>query len=132
LSGRDGAPPAGGRIKALDGLGFAADSLDRASDRREDREAVSALYARGDARAILIARDMPVLLKTGAGLDPLLPLSEIEALGGARTEALLGLGPDGAPVFAALLHDAAVVEESDASDGFLDRRVLVSSLAATT
>jgi NAD+ diphosphatase len=109
----------------LDGLGFAADPLDRASERREDRKAVSALCARGDARVILIARDMPVLLKTEAGFDALLPLAEIEALGGARAEALLGLRPDGAPVFAALLHDAAVVEESDASDGFLDRRVLV-------
>ncbi len=109
----------------LDGLGYAADPLDRRSDRRDDREAVSALYARPDARAILIARDMPVLLKTEAGLDPLLPLAEIEALGGARAEALLGLLPDGAPVFAALLPDEAVVEESNASDGFLDRRVLV-------
>ena len=109
----------------LDGLGFATDPLDRVSDRREDREALSALYARGDTRAILIARDMPVLRKTGGGLDALLPLSEIEALGGAQAEALLGLRPDGAPVFAALLHDAAVVQESDASEGFLDRRVLV-------
>jgi len=109
----------------LDGLGFATDPLDRVSDRREDREALSTLYARGDARAILIARDMPVLRKTGAGLDALLPVSEIEALGGARAEALLGLLPRGAPVFAALLHDAAVVQESDASEGFLDRRVLV-------
>ena len=109
----------------LDGLGYAADPLDRISDRRDDAGAMSALHARSDARAILIARDMPVLLKTGAGLDPLLPLSEIEALGGARVETLLGLLPDGAPVFAALLPDEAVVEESNASDGFLDRRVLV-------
>ena len=109
----------------LDGLGYASDPLDRVSDRREDPEALSAWYAKSNARAILIARDMPVLLKTAAGLDPLLPLAEIEALGGARTEALLGLLPDGAPVFAALLPDEAVVEESNASDGFLDRRVLV-------
>ena len=65
-------------------------------------------------------------MKTAAGLDPLLPLAEIAALGGARAEALLGLLPDGAPVFAALLPDEAVVEESNASDGFLDRRVLVA------
>ena len=52
-------------------------------------------------------------------------MGEIEALGGARVEALLGVLPDGAPVFAALLADEAVEEQSDSSDGFLDRRVLV-------
>ena len=65
-------------------------------------------------------------MKTDGGLDALLPLQEIEALGGARVEALLGVMPDGAPVFAALLDDEAVVEQSNASDGFLDRRVLVA------
>jgi NAD+ diphosphatase len=110
----------------LDGLGFAADPLDRATDRRENAEALAALRARGDARTILVARDMPVLKKTAAGLDSLLPLTEIEALGGARVEALLGVLPTGAPVFAALLRDEAVVEEANASDGFLDRRILVA------
>jgi len=68
---------------------------------------------------------MPVLNRTAAGLDPLLPLDEVAALGGARAEALLGILPDGAPVFAVLLPDEAVVEEGNASDGFLDRRILV-------
>ena len=67
---------------------------------------------------------MPMLREGVGGLDPLMTLSEIEALGGARVEALIGLTSEGAPVFAALLPDAAVVEQSDASDGFLDRRVL--------
>jgi NAD+ diphosphatase len=68
---------------------------------------------------------MPVLLKTNAKLDPLLPMAEIERLGGARNEGLLGVTAGGAPVFAAQLHDKAVEEQSDASDGFLDRRVLI-------
>jgi NAD+ diphosphatase len=106
-------------------LGFAVDPLDRASYRRENQEDVARLRARDDARAILIARDMPVLAKRGAALDPLLPMAEIDALGGAQIEALLGIKPEGAPVFAALLGDEAVIEQSDASDGFLDRRVLV-------
>ena len=110
----------------LDGLGFVAEPLDRATERREDAAALAALRARSDARAILIARDMPVLMKTGGSLEALLPLREIEALGGAEVEALLGVLPDGAPVFAALLGDAAVVERSNASDGFLDQRVLVA------
>jgi NAD+ diphosphatase len=113
-------------VTILDGMGFAVDPLDRVNDLRDNAEAVAALRARADARAILIVRDMPVLLKTSAGLDPLLPIAEIEALGGARVEALLGVRPDGAPLFAVLLDDGAVVQESNASDGFLDRRLLVA------
>ncbi len=52
-------------------------------------------------------------------------MGEIEALGGAQVEALLGLAPNGAPIFIALLADKAVEQRSDASDGFLDRRILV-------
>ena len=112
-------------LTRLDGLGFAADPLDRLSYRRDDADEVARLRARGDARVIVVARDMPLLLKTGAELEPLLPMREIERLGGARVEALMGAMPDGAPVFAALLGDEAVEEKSDSSDGFLDRRVLV-------
>jgi NAD+ diphosphatase len=112
-------------LTTLDGLGFAADPLDRLSYRRDDGDEVARLRARDDARAILIARDMPLLLKSGAGLEPMLPMSEIERLGGARVEALMGVEPGGAPVFAVLLGDEAVEEQSDSSDGFLDRRVLI-------
>ena len=35
-------------------------------------------------------------------------MSEIDALGGAQVEAFLGVAPDGAPIFAVLLPDAAV------------------------
>jgi NAD+ diphosphatase len=112
-------------MAALDGLGYAFDPLDRASYVREDATAVARLRADPDARVVLIARDMPILGKAAAGLRALMPLAEVEALGGARVEALLGRLNGGAPVFAALLSDDAVVEQSDASDGFLDRRVLV-------
>lgn len=109
----------------LEGLGYAVDWVDRGAYWREDPAQVARLHARDDARALLIARDMPVLRNGASGLDSLLPISEIEALGGAQVEALLGRVPNGAPVFAALLPDAAVEMRSDASDGFLDRRVLV-------
>src|SRR5208283_3831895 len=118
-------PTEGSLMTALEGLGYAFDPLDRASALRENAAALAALRARPDARAVLIARDMPVLHKGAAGLEPLLPIAEVEALGGARAEALLGILPGGAPVFAALMPDDAVIEESDSSDGFLDRRVLV-------
>jgi NAD+ diphosphatase len=112
-------------LAALEGLGFAVDWFDRASYRREDPAEVARLRARDDARALLIARDMPVLRVGETGLDSLFPIGEIEALGGAQVEALLGLAPNGAPIFAALLAEEAVEMRSDASDGFLDRRILV-------
>ena len=112
-------------MAALEGLGFAVDWFDRGSYRREDPVEVARLRARQDARTLLIARDMPVLRNSESGLDSLFPISEIEALGGAEVEALLGLLPDGAPIFVALLADEAVELRSDASDGFLDRRILV-------
>jgi NAD+ diphosphatase len=118
--------PVGIPAMILDGLGFVDDPLDRISYRREDPADVAALRERPDARAILIARDMPVLRKNSDALDPLLPMSEIGRLGGARVEALIGVLPGGAPVFAALLSDDAVEEKADDSDGFLDRRVLVA------
>ena len=109
----------------LEGLGFAMDGLDRGSYRREDPVEVARLRALNDARALLIARDMPVLREGARGLDSLMSVAEIEALGGAEVEALLGFAAGGAPIFAALLADEAVELRSDASDGFLDRRVLV-------
>ena len=111
-------------MAALEGLGFAVDWVDRATYWREHPAEVARLRARDDARALLIARDMPVL-HNSERLDSLLPMSEIEALGGAEVEALLGLAPSGAPIFAALLPDEAVEMRSDGSDGFFDRRILV-------
>jgi NAD+ diphosphatase len=105
-------------------FGFVGAPLDRASDRREDAGAVAALRARPDARVALIARDMPILPLGAAPRDPLFPLSVLAGLGGARFEVLLGLEPGGAPVFAAALDDGAVAQLGDASDGFLDRRML--------
>jgi NAD+ diphosphatase len=111
-------------LPTLEGLGFAVDWVDRGSYSREDPAEVARLRARDDARALVIARDMPVL-HNSERLDSLLPMHEIEALGGAQAEALLGLASNGAPIFAALLPDGAVEMRSDTSDGFLDRRILV-------
>ncbi len=112
-------------MATLEGLGYVVDYFDRGSYRREDPVEVARLREHEDARALLIARDMPILRDGKKGLDPLLPMSEIMALGGAQVEAFLGLAPDGAPIFIALLADQAVELRSDTSDGFLDRRILV-------
>jgi NAD+ diphosphatase len=107
-------------------FGFAANPLDRVSERREDEAFLAALRARPDARALLICRDTPILRKRAEGLDPLFALDEIGALGATRLTALLGLMPGGAPVFAAMLDDDVVELRADASDGFLDRRVMIA------
>ncbi len=106
-------------------FGFGGGPLDRVSERRDDAASVAALRARPDAKAVLIARDMPILPRGEPPLAPFFPLAEVERLGGARFEALLGIEAAGAPVFAALLPDGAVEQVADDSDGFLDRRQLV-------
>jgi NAD+ diphosphatase len=113
-------------LASLEGLGYVVDYFDRGSYRREDPVEVARLRAREDARTLLIAREMPILRNGETGLDPLLPMREIEALGGAQVEAFLGLARDGAPIFIALLPDEAVEQRADTSDGFLDRRILVA------
>jgi NAD+ diphosphatase len=107
-------------------FGFAANPLDRQSERREDEAFVASLRARPDARTLLICRDTPLLKKDGPVLDPLFRLGEVAPIGASREEALLGLFPDGRPLFAALLEDAAVELRADSSDGFHDRRVLAA------
>ncbi len=106
-------------------FGFYGSTLDRAAGLRDDAAAVAGLRRRGDARAVLFARDTPLLPKGASPRDPLFPLVEAAALGGPRAEVLLGLGPGGAPVFAFALGDEMVEEIADASDGFYDRRALV-------
>jgi NAD+ diphosphatase len=103
---------------------FAVNTLDRLSERREDQAFLQDLQRRSDARALILCRDMPVLKKGAGGLEPLFSLPEVEAVSSPRQIALLGAFPGGAPVYAALLDDSAVELRSDASDGFLDRRVL--------
>jgi NAD+ diphosphatase len=106
-------------------FGFRGAPLDRVSERREDAATVAALRARPDAKTVLIAREMPILPRGEAPLAPFFPLAEVERLGGARFEALLGIEAGGAPIFAALLPDGAVEQLSGDNAGFLDRRQLV-------
>jgi NAD+ diphosphatase len=105
-------------------FGFHGGPLDRVSERREDAAFVAALRAGADAKVVLIAREMPILPRGPAPLGPYFPLAEVERLGGAQFEALLGIDAAGAPIFAALLPDEAVEQLSGDSEGFLDRRQL--------
>ena len=106
------------------GFRFHGNPLDRASDRRENVGFLKETRARPDASVVLIARDMPILTR-GEPREALFPMAVVDELGGASLEILLGLEPSGAPVFVAMLRDAAVEQRADLSDGFLDRRELV-------
>jgi NAD+ diphosphatase len=105
------------------GYAFAGAGLDRVSARRDDAGYVAGLRADLRARWALVARDMLILAR-----DPpraFWPLSLAESLGPPTVEILLGLDPEGAPVFAALLPDSAVEQRGGGGDAFLDTRVLV-------
>jgi NAD+ diphosphatase len=101
-------------------FGFSGGALDRVSARRDNPDYVAGLRARPDAGFVLIARDMPILGRDARAFWPL----ELAERFAPKCEILLGLRADGAPLFAALLPDAAVEQRADASDGFLDKREL--------
>jgi NAD+ diphosphatase len=87
-------------------LGYAASSIERASERRADVAALAALENDRDTRAYLLAGEL-VILKNTAGIpDPLFTLAEARALGRAAEVVFLGLYR-GAPRFAIALEPAA-------------------------
>ena len=101
---------------------FKGGGLDRVSARRDDAAYVASLRQRADARFVLIARDMPILgRETAQALWP----AELADRFRPQLEILLGLTPEGAPLFGCLLPDEAVEQRADQSDGFLDKRELV-------
>ena len=106
------------------GFAFQGNPLDRGSARRDDPAYLEELRARPDARAVLIAREMPILTE-GTPRGALFPMDLVRELGGADLEVWLGRLPSGAPLYAAMMPDAVAQLLADTSDGFLDRRELV-------
>ena len=103
---------------------YAGAPLDRASELRENAQAMRAMRESPETRFVLIGRDMPIV-RRGVSEPPLFALPELEALGGAAIEAFLGRQADGGAVFGARLDDSRIEQRADASDGFLDRRALI-------
>ena len=101
-------------------MGFTHNPLDRISDKRDDADFIALLFARPDAKALVIARDMPVL----AANDVLFPIAIVPELGEVSEQAFLGLW-DGVPVFAVLLaeNSSEILEVAD-EGGLLDTRVI--------
>jgi NAD+ diphosphatase len=87
-------------------LGYAASSIERASEQRADAAALAALKNDRDARAYLLAGELVILKKTDGVPDPLFTLAEARALGRTAEIVFLGLCRS-APRFAIALEAAA-------------------------
>ncbi|MFL6831319.1 MAG: NAD(+) diphosphatase [Xanthobacteraceae bacterium] len=87
-------------------LGYAASSIERASERRADAAALAALENDCDTRAYLLAGELVILKKTAGIPDPLFTLAEARALGRTAEIVFLGLCRS-APRFAIALELAA-------------------------
>ena len=101
-------------------MGFTQNPLDRISDKRDDAVFMALLLARADAKALVIARDMPVL----AANELLFPVATTQEFGEVSEEVFLGLW-EGIPIFAILLTDdsSEVLEVAD-EGGLLDTRII--------
>lgn len=87
-------------------LGYAASSIERASERRADAAALAALENGGDTRAYLVAGEWIILKQTAGIPDPLFTLAQARALGRTAEMVFLGLC-ESAPRFAVALEPAA-------------------------
>src|SRR5216683_3595647 len=95
-------------------LGYTESLIERAAERRADAAALAAFESDARARSYAIGGELVVLRKTAAGLDPLFPLAQARALGGAAETVFLGLIDDVARFAVAL--DPATVEGLKARD----------------
>ncbi len=104
--------------------GYAGDPLDRLAARRADQAFVDALWTDPASRAVVFARDKPVLKIGDPDPDPWFGLAEAARLGNLRESVLLGRDDRGA-VFGILLDDTATrVVEAGAATGLVDRTLL--------
>ena len=86
-------------------LGYTANPLDRAAERRTDEAFLAAAEADGRARAYGVGGELVVLKKSSTGLDPLFAPHEARALAASAESVFLGL-LDGAGRFGIALDPA--------------------------
>ena len=87
-------------------LGYAASSIERATERRADGAALAGLEKERHARAYVVAGEQVILKNTAAVADPLFTLPEARALGRTSEIVFLGLSRS-APLFAVALEPQA-------------------------
>lgn len=91
-------------------LCYGANALDRLGNHRDEPGFVAELAADPAARAIVLAGDIPMLLRHGNGFTPYRPLGDSDDLGIARERVLLGRDGVG-PVFGISIETPAVDEQ---------------------
>ena len=96
-------------------LGYTANLIDRAADRRSDAAFIAALAQDTGARAYAIGGELVVLKKSATGLDPLFTPQEARALAATTETVFLGLH-DGAGRFGIGLDPAATEALKDRAD----------------
>ena len=112
-------------------LGYAANPLERVSERRADAAFVAGLEADRNAAAYVVAGEFVILRKTVDGLDPLFALPDAKALGGTEETVLLGVA-DGAGRFGIGVDPArAAALKADASLKVNDLRTIAVQGLAT-
>ena len=72
-------------------LGYIANPLQRAAERRGDAGFLAGLEEHRDARAYVVGGEMVVLKKAGNGFDPLFTLTEARSLGKSAETVFLGV-----------------------------------------
>jgi NAD+ diphosphatase len=87
-------------------LGYVGNTIDRATEHREDQAFLAAQDVSGQANAYAVAGEWVVMRKNGDGFDPLMPLEEARALAPLRETIFLGLR-DGVGRFGVGLDPAA-------------------------
>ena len=98
-------------------LGYAASSIERATERRADAAALAALENERHERVYLVASEQVILKNTAAVADPLFTFPEARALGRATEIVFLGLCGS-APRFAIAL-EPSVAETLKMRDEFV-------------
>jgi NAD+ diphosphatase len=78
-------------LGAKPALGYVANSLERAAERRSDRDFLALLEQQPEARAYAIGGELVVMKKGAGGLDPLFTPTEARALGKSAETVFLGL-----------------------------------------
>jgi len=91
-------------------IGFGLNPLDRQSGRRDDADYVDTLRTEGSTRCFVFAGDVPVLRAREDGFDPLFTATQVAALGQPVRDVFLGVGPDGAALFAVAYSASAAAD----------------------
>lgn len=103
------------RLERSAAVGYAQNPLDRRAALRSDEQAVADFAADPAARFFVIASDVPLLRRTGNGLDPLFDRAAAQSFGVLKEQAFLGTDAQG-PVFAVELDQPHAESEQDSAD----------------